>query len=131
MAGSKFPLLFSMFAAGGAIGLSPADAGDPLPDREANIVVYGNDACPPPSEEGEVVVCARRPEEERYRIPPALRESRERRTEVAWGTAAAALEQAQAYTRPNGCSAVGSYGQSGCQQQLINQWYADRAQRRR
>lgn len=122
--------LLALFAAVGAIGPAPAAAGDP-PDRETSVVVYGSDACPQPHDENEVVVCARRPEEERYRIPPALRHSRERRTEVAWSTTNAQLEQEQAYTRPNSCSPVGSFGQSGCAQQMLNQWYADRAARRR
>lgn len=131
MAGRKSLLWLGLFVAAGAFVQGPAFAGDPPPDREISLVVYGNDACPPPRDEDEVVVCARRPEEERYRIPPALRHSDDRRTEVAWGTANAQLEQEQAYTRPNSCSPVGSFGQSGCAQQMINQWYADRAARRR
>lgn len=102
-------------------------AEDPIPDRETSLVVYGNDACPQPRDENEIVVCARRPEEERYRIPPALRASRERRHDTAWGTAVAQLEREQAYTRPGGCSPVGSFGQTGCQQMFMNQWFAERA----
>ena len=56
---------------------------DGPPDRESTILVYGEDACPP-STENEVVVCARRPEEERYRIPRSLRRSGQPQ-EQAWG----------------------------------------------
>lgn len=130
MIARKAFLLIAIFAGATTIAAGPAGAEDP-PERETSIVVYGNDACPRPRDENEVVVCARRPEEERYRIPPALRANRERQTEVAWGTANAQLDAEQAYTRPNSCSPVGSYGQSGCVQQMLNQWYADRAARRR
>jgi hypothetical protein len=43
-----------------------------LPERTTTAVVYGEEACPK-AEEGEIVVCARRPEGDRYRIPKELR----------------------------------------------------------
>lgn len=106
-------------------------AQDSLPDRETNVVVYGDDPCPQARDDEEIVVCARRPEEERYRIPRELREQRERPTESSWAATNAALEAEQAYTRPNSCSPVGSFGQSGCLMMMLNQWFAERAARRR
>ena len=50
---------------------APADA---QAGNVAEIVVYGNDPCPR-STDDQVVVCARRPEAERYRIPEKLRPS--------------------------------------------------------
>ena len=56
--------------------LGPADAKQATPrERETvrRIIVYGTDPCPP-SPPGEIIVCAPRPESERYRLPPRLRE---------------------------------------------------------
>ena len=92
--------------------------------RESQIEVYGQDACPP-STDDEIVVCHRRPEEERYRIPAPLRHSSER-TEQAWGARAETMDEVSREVLPNSCSVIGSYGQTGCQQALIRQWYASR-----
>lgn len=97
--------------------------------RENHVTVYGDDPCPE-SRNDDIVVCGRRPEEERYRIPAPLRES-DRRTEASWSTHAAELEELQRDTRPNSCSVVGSYGQSGCMQQMLRQWWAERRARAR
>jgi hypothetical protein len=98
------------------------------PQRERNVIVYGDDPCPE-SQGDEIVVCGRRPEEERYRIPELLRRG-DRRAEQSWGTRAAELEDAQRDTRPDGCSVVGSFGQSGCTQDMIRRWRAERRERR-
>ena len=94
------------------------------PARESQIEVFGRDPCPRPVGD-EIVVCHRRPEEERYRIPAPLRHSRER-TEQAWGARAETMDEVSSQVLPNSCSVIGSYGQSGCQQQFINQWYQSR-----
>ena len=105
----------------------PSAAQGPPPQRETRLVVYGDDPCPE-SGPDEIVVCARRPEEERYRIPAPLRRS-ERRTETSWSSRAAELEEAQRDTRPDSCSVVGSFGQTGCTQQMLRQWRAERRAR--
>ncbi len=112
-------------------GLAAAIAGAQQPEtgRESHVVVYGEDPCPE-SRGDEIVVCARRPEEERYRIPAPLRRS-SRRAEASWSSHAAELEEIQRDTRPDSCSVVGSYGQTGCTQQMIRQWRAERRTRRR
>jgi hypothetical protein len=96
------------------------------PAREVRVDVYGDDPCPDASDPEEIVVCGRQPEEERYRIPQELRRNPEARRESSWGARAMDLEDAQRFTRPNGCSPVGSNGQTGCNQELIRQWYAER-----
>ena len=103
----------------------PADAPD---DRQTTLVVYGDDPCPR-STEDEVVICARQPEEERYRIPEALRRS-SRPPELGGISRVEALEESQRDTRPGSCSVVGSFGHTGCTQDMIRQWYADRRARR-
>jgi hypothetical protein len=113
------------------VGLAAAAAGaqEPAAGRESHVTVYGDDACPE-SRADETVVCARRPEEERYRIPAPLRRS-SRRAEASWSSHAAELEEIQRDTRPDSCSVVGSYGQTGCTQQMVRQWRAERRARRR
>lgn len=101
---------------------------DDAPERERNLVVYGDDPCPEPEDPDEIVVCARQPEEERYRIPGPLRRDRQPQ-QASWSSQAAALEDAQRDTRPDGCSVVGSFGQSGCTQQMLRQWQAERRAR--
>lgn len=106
---------------------APLAAQDP-PDRESTILVYGDDPCPAPTDEEEIVVCARQPEEERYRIPKPLRRA-DRPPETSWSVQASDLEDAQRDTRPDSCSVVGSFGQSGCTQQWLRQWQGERRRR--
>jgi hypothetical protein len=105
---------------------SPLQAGEP-PARTTNLVVYGNDPCPG-SSDSEIVVCARRPENERYRIPKSLRD-RQRRTDptsTSWASHWAGIEDQTRYTRPDSCSPVGSWGQTGCLQAMIRRWWEER-----
>jgi hypothetical protein len=95
------------------------------PERSSTIIVYGNDRCPESSAD-EVVVCAHRPETERYRIPKELREKQRLPGGIAWGSQVSQLEEETRFTRPNGCSAVGSFGATGCFAQAIRQWAAER-----
>ena len=114
------------------LGLVPpptAQAQQPGTGRQSHVTVYGEDPCPP-SQGDDIVVCARRPEEERYRIPAPFREEG-RRPQQSWGSRSAELEEVQRDTRPDSCSVVGSYGQSGCTQQLMRQWRAERRERAR
>jgi hypothetical protein len=107
-----------------------AAAAEP-PERATSVIVYGDDRCPPATTEDEIVVCARRPEGERYRIPKELRNAGDRPSEVSWGARTQVLEEAARETRPGSCSPVGSYGQSGCAQQMVRDWYEARRARRR
>jgi hypothetical protein len=100
------------------------------PVRQINIIVYGEDSCPESEGPDDAVVCARRPEEERYRIPPALRERGDRPAEIAWGTRNEVLEEDARTMRPDSCSVVGSGGQTGCTSSLVRQWAAERRARR-
>lgn len=98
------------------------------PARQSTLVVYGNDPCPTSGADNEVVVCARRPEEERYRIPRRIRERQP--TETSWASRAEGLDEENRQMRPNSCSVVGSNGFTGCTSAMIRQWYAERRQRR-
>jgi hypothetical protein len=113
-----FPLAATAALAGGLAALaSPATAQDS--DRINEIIVYGNDPCPR-STDDEVVVCARKPESERYRIPERFRTGGPRQTREAWANKARALETVGA-TGINSCSPVGPAGFTGCLVQVIKQ----------
>jgi hypothetical protein len=113
----------SLFAAFVAVA-APAPAQNGSPERQADLTVYGSDPCPQ-STDDEIVVCHRRPEEERYRIPAPLRRSSQN-PEQSWGTRVETLDEVSRDTRPNSCSVVGTFGQSGCTRQMIRQWYEER-----
>lgn len=86
--------------------------------RSRTVLVFGDDACPQASNPDEIIVCARRPEEERYRIPKTLREEERaaaiaREDQVGANRAALASGQASA-TGIGSCSAVGAGGIIGC-----------------
>lgn len=116
-------LLLLAFA---SLSVAAAAAQDDRPTRRIHLTVYGEDRCPRPSGSDEIVVCARRPEAERYRIPPQLRERRDRPTELSWQVHNEALEAAAREGRPDGCSVIGSGGQTGCTAAMIRQWLAER-----
>jgi len=117
----KLLLLAALAAAAPALA---QDEPAPSSTRESQIEVYGQDACPQ-STDDEIVVCHRRPEEERYRIPAPLRHSTQR-AEQGWGARAETMDEVSRQVLPNSCSVVGSYGQTGCQQAFIRQWYDSR-----
>jgi hypothetical protein len=102
----------------GALAALPAPAAAQA-DRVSEIIVYGNDPCPR-STDDEVVVCARKPESERYRIPENMRTSGSRQSREAWANKARALETVGA-TGINSCSPVGPAGFTGCLTQVIKQ----------
>ena len=87
--------------------------------RIAEVIVYGNDPCPR-STDDEVVVCARKPEADRYRIPEQYRSSGTRQERESWASRATRFETVGA-TGINSCSAVGPGGHTGCLQQIIDQ----------
>ena len=96
----------------------------PPPQRILNLTVYGEDPCPK-SEGDEIVVCARRPESERYRIPKKLREKPAVAGGPGWGSQVATMEQVQRNTTPMGCSPIGG-ANTGCYAQMMAQWFAER-----
>ena len=114
-----FPLAATAVFAGGLAAL-PAPAVAQAGSRVSEIIVYGNDPCPR-STDDEVVVCARKPESERYRIPENFRGTGPRQ---AWANKARALETVGA-TGINSCSPVGPAGFTGCLTQVIKQAQAE------
>ena len=84
--------------------------------RVNQLIVYGDDACPQ-STEGEITVCARKAESERFRIPEGLRTS-SNPANKAWTERVLAYETVGA-TGINSCSPVGMGGELGCTQKLL------------
>jgi hypothetical protein len=92
--------------------------------KVSEIIVYGTDPCPR-STEDEIVVCARKPESERYRIPERLRQGGSLQSRQSWAARARQFETVGA-TGTMTCSPVGPGGYTGCEQQLINQAFNER-----
>ena len=107
-----------------------ARADDPPPppqEKIATLVVYGSDPCPA-STGDEIVVCAREPESERYRIPKRLRHTKPKAAERSWSDRVQTLETVSRIGTPNSCSPVGSGGQTGCFEKLIREAREERRQ---
>jgi hypothetical protein len=123
------PLLLAAAGAGLALAAAPAAAqgASAPPAAEPKIsamVVYGDDPCPP-STGDTIVVCARKPEGERYRIPEILRGDPNDPRNQAWAERATALEYA-GRSGIGSCSPVGSGGASGCFNQIVREARAER-----
>jgi len=97
----------------------PAPALAQAAPNVAEIIVYGTDPCPR-STDDQVVVCARRPEAERYRIPPNMRQSGTPQEMESWARKSQSLSTVGA-TGINSCSPVGPAGYTGCLMQVIKE----------
>ena len=119
--------LFTLIAlaAGAAFvpGVAQGQAGS-TDEKISRIVVYGRDPCPRGAGD-EIVVCARRPETERYRIPEALREPSDNPDNESWAAKAETIEYV-GKTGIQSCSTVGPGGVSGCWNEMVRAWRKDR-----
>ena len=81
-------------------------------------IVYGEDACPTATGD-EIIVCARLPERERYRVPEIFRggDLLSPKNE-AWANKVVALERVGRFGTDS-CSPVGLGGFTGCTQDLL------------
>ena len=95
------------------------------PQTMRTTTVFGDDPCPA-SANGEIVVCGRLPEAERFRIPEKLRRPKKERTAQPWSAQNATLDDVARAERPNSCSVVGMGGQTGCTDAMLRQWAAER-----
>ncbi len=113
-------------AAVGGFAVLPAPAMAQQGGNVAEVIVYGNDPCPR-STDDQVVVCARRPEADRYRIPERLRPSGTRQQTEAWAKKARVIETVGS-SGINSCSPVGPGGYTGCLTQVIREAREQRQQ---
>ncbi|WP_022683298.1 hypothetical protein [Sphingobium bisphenolivorans] len=101
-----------------------APAGSGGSEKVNLVIVYGDDPCPQ-SQGSDIVVCARKGEEERYRIPEPLRGDPNKPSNQAWGERVRSME----YVGRSGtesCSATGAGGFTGCFAQLARLAKAER-----
>ncbi len=108
--------------------VGPVDTAPPAsaPENEKVnlVIVYGEDPCPQ-SAGDDIVVCARKEEKERYRIPEPLRGDPNQPSHQAWGERVRSME----YVGRSGtesCSPVGGGGATGCFAQLARLAKAER-----
>jgi len=109
---------------------APEAVGDGTQPRQRLVTVFGTEECPKPTSRDEIVVCARLPDSEVYRIPTKLRQA-EKRTSPFQANRNLLLGDATggAGGSIGSCSAVGPGGMIGCDRRQIDAWAQDRANR--
>ena len=116
-------------AAAAAAAVVPAAASAQTPaERITRVTVYGNERCPTATSAGEIVICARRPDNERYRIPKEIRDREpiDDPASTSWAERAQSLEYV-GRTGIQSCSTVGPGGFTGCWSQLVRTARGERA----
>ena len=106
-----------------ALLATPLAAQDGAGDKVRMVIVYGEDVAPA-AQGDEIVVVARMPEKDRYRIPDNLRYS-DNPANDAWINRVEKLEFVGA-SGTLSCTAVGAGGSTGCTQEMIRNAYADK-----
>ena len=75
--------------------------------QQRQLIIFGNDKCP------ENTICVRKSEEERYRIPPGLRDGVLTPSEESWATRQKGVTSV-GQTGTGSCTNVGAGGWTGC-----------------
>lgn len=109
------------------LSASPALAQDEAGDKVETAIVYGEDPCPE-STESTIVICERREEEERYRIPSPLRNDPNSTANQSWSQRVQSFEYVGDFGTES-CSPAGAGGFTGCTQQLLRKARAERSTR--
>lgn len=110
---------------------APAEDADKTMPRQRLVTVFGKEECPKPSSPDEVVVCARLPDSEIYRIPKQLRGANNARVSPFIANRALLLGDSTggAGGAIGSCSVVGGGGMIGCNRKQVDAWAQDRANR--
>jgi len=95
---------------------SPAPPSGPPSEKVTQVIVYGDDPCPQ-SQGDEIVVCARLPDSDRYRIPSELRTDPNSPQVQSWANRARSIEYV-GRSGTDSCTPIGGGGFTGCTQQL-------------
>ena len=121
---SKLPIALASLALAFPMSAQAQESVDTGDDSYNMVIVYGDDECPQ-STADQIVVCARKAENERFRIPQNLRlsESPENRS---WAERVERFEMAGDFGTMS-CSPTGAGGFTGCTQEMIAAAYADKA----
>lgn len=120
------PLFLFMAVFATPVIAAPEAAPEAAAEKISTLVVYGDDPCPR-SKDDEIVVCARQPESERYRIPKALRGKKKEEVTQSWLARAQTLDMVSRKGTPDSCSPIGTGGQTGCMHQFLERARAERA----
>ena len=124
---SKLPLALGGAAVAVAALIVPsAPAFAQNQSKVSEIIVYGTDPCPRSTDDA-IVVCARKSETERYRIPERFRAGGSIQSRQSWAARARQFETVGA-TGVNSCSPVGPGGFTGCLSQLTRQAFQERGE---
>ncbi len=108
-----FALSAPALAQPGKEGPSPIGPAGPVDTEKVKLVyVYGDDPCPPEADD-EIQICAKMPEQERYRIPKELRGDPFSPQNTSWVQRARSLETV-GLSGINSCSTSGAGGFTGC-----------------
>lgn len=121
-------ILLGVIAAGTA-AIAPLALPLPAAAQNGVLVIYGDDKCPTNADGNEIVVCVRRPAEERFRIPKELRDAEVSPRNESW-----AVQQRGALVAGDSgigsCTTVGPGGGIGCGVREIQAGKADANRRK-
>lgn len=118
-------LALPAFAQQPGVAVPGAERAGPDDIRVNQLIIYGDDPCPQSTDPNEVIVCARLPDEDRFRIPPNLREDPNHPSRQSWANRAIELQYV-GRSGTDSCSTAGAGGFTGCFVQLANQARAER-----
>jgi hypothetical protein len=111
------------------LGITTVSAPALAQKTQRYVEVYGDDACPMGSD-NEVVVCAKKPESDRYRIPERLRSptaTPATETSAARAEALQGIGESGSGARGTGsCSPAGGNGWTGCWAEQIRRAKAEK-----
>ena len=111
-----------------AVQAAPVYPSNPSDEPRVNqLIIYGDDPCPASSND-EIIVCARLPESDRFRIPPNLREDPNDPARQSWANRAVELSYL-GRSGTDSCTPSGPGGFTGCFNQMVQQARAERAGR--
>ncbi|MFZ4690112.1 MAG: hypothetical protein ACOYLS_12800 [Polymorphobacter sp.] len=109
---------------------APAPGGDTSTPRQRLVTVFGTEECPKPASADEIVVCARLPESEIYRIPERLRQAQNRQSVFASNRSLLLGDSSGGAGGSIGsCSVNGPGGMIGCSRKDVDAWANDRTNR--
>ncbi|WP_426167941.1 hypothetical protein [Sandarakinorhabdus sp. DWP1-3-1] len=106
-------------------------AGDGTRPRQRLVTVFGTEECPKPTSADEIVVCARLPDSEIYRIPKQLRAANNARVSPFQANRNLLLGDSSggAGGAIGSCSVIGGSGFVGCTKNDVDAWARDRTTR--
>lgn len=109
----------------------PGPDADTSQPRQRLVTVFGTEPCPKPSSPDEIVVCARLPDSEIYRIPTQLRAANNARVSPFQANRGLLLGDVSggAGGSIGSCSTNGPGGMIGCSQKQVDAWAQDRTNR--